>query len=154
MGIKDLPRNLEIDFTLEYPFTGLAKACAHLTPADRLELGVGKHHCYVTRLDRPGGRVIGTWNFKQKVMGGDHIDLWDLIVIIDGTKRYFSLGRPEYSLDIVEWSLEEFLKICNGIELEDFLGQNPETRHLKPLYTHHSVDFHSRALNRGVSIPW
>ena len=37
MGIKDLPRNLEPDFTLEYPFTGLAKACAHLTPDNRLE---------------------------------------------------------------------------------------------------------------------
>lgn len=154
MGIKDLPRNLEPDFTLEYPFTGLTKACAQFTPADRLELGVGKHHCHVTRLGCPGGRVIGTWDFKQEIMGGEHVDLWDLIVIIDCTERRFSLGRPEFSLDIVEWSLEEFLKICNGIELEDFLGNDPETRHLKPLYTHHSVDFHSRAMNRGVSIPW
>lgn len=154
MGIKDLPRNLEPDFTLEYPFTGLAKACAQLTPADRLELGVGKHHCHVTRLDCPGGRVIGTWDFKQQIMGGEHVDLWDLTVQIDETVRQFSLGRPEFSLDIVEWSLEEFLKICNGIELDHLLGNGSETRHLKPLYTHHSADFHSRTMNRGVSIPW
>lgn len=154
MGIKDFPRNLEPDFTLERPFDGLVKACTHLTPASRLEIGVSKHHCCVSRLARPGGAIIGTWDFKQQAMGGEHIDLFDLTVIIDETVRQFSLGRPEFSLDIIEWSLEEFLKICNGIELDYLLGNDPETRHLKPLYTHHSVDFHSRAMNRGVSIPW
>ena len=153
MDYKGFPRQLAVGHGDNPILLGVDRVCLSLTPEPRFVVLYRKRGVLVQRFNQTGAFVTGEWDFRPDDIGVPDADLWRLRISAAGVTRQQCYGRPEYSLEQLEWSLVEFMKICNGLELQEFLTNRAEYQHLMPDYTSGTERFTNQRIN-AEAIPW